>query len=225
VREVAALLLLLGRRGSRNDVALATAHRRDTALQRELHHRVRNNLQIIGSHLAMGEADTNDEAARRVLGATRLRVAVLSLTHRLLWDSAEGEGLPVRTLVEAIANLAGPHLGAAVAVDVGGHAHDVRVNLDLAVPLSLWTIEALCALAPARNADGDADGLRLALHCGPTWSIAITAPAPAESLPSTACIKLLAGHAGQLPGGATRFDDPQRPTSVTLDFRPEIRSA
>jgi hypothetical protein len=220
VRDAAALLLVLSRRATRRDAALASARRRDAALQRELHHRVRNNLQIIASHLALGEAEVEDVAARRVLAATRLRVAALALTHRLLWDGGAADGLSLRTLVEAVADLAGAQLGRIVAVELASASHWPRFELDLAVPLSLWTVEALCALCPEDGGTDEGAALRLAVAADRDgWRLTVRSNVALGRPLRARDVRLLDGHAAQLPDGRSMVNDPGAPSDATLTFR------
>ncbi|KAK0338503.1 hypothetical protein LTR94_038403, partial [Friedmanniomyces endolithicus] len=54
---------------------------------REIHHRVKNNLQIISSLLSMQQRAVTDPSARAALGDTRQRIAALALIYRILYQS------------------------------------------------------------------------------------------------------------------------------------------
>ena len=53
----------------------------------EMHHRVKNNLQIISSLLSMQQRTLNDPASRAALGDTRQRISALALIYRTLYQS------------------------------------------------------------------------------------------------------------------------------------------
>lgn len=59
------------------------------ALLREVHHRVKNNLQIVTSFLNLQSKSTKDAAAREVLMEARVRVRALALVHRYLYESGD----------------------------------------------------------------------------------------------------------------------------------------
>ncbi len=57
------------------------------ALMREIHHRVKNNLQIITSLLNMQQRALTDAPAKAALGDTRQRITALALIYRALYQS------------------------------------------------------------------------------------------------------------------------------------------
>ena len=61
------------------DRSLTDALAEKDALMREIHHRVKNNLQIISSLLSMQQRALTDEPARAALGDTRHRISALAL--------------------------------------------------------------------------------------------------------------------------------------------------
>ena len=56
---------------------------------REIHHRVKNNLQIISSLLSMQQRALTDPAARAAVGDTRQRISALALIYRTLYQSPD----------------------------------------------------------------------------------------------------------------------------------------
>ena len=88
-----AVVLYLSYRRKRNDNALLTE--RNTIIQtqseqkellhRELHHRVKNNLQLIGSIMSLQSSSTTEEAVARAMKEGRSRVDALLLIHQNLY--------------------------------------------------------------------------------------------------------------------------------------------
>ena len=58
-----------------------------TVLLREVHHRVKNNLQIISSLLSMQQRALSDPQAKAAVGDTRQRISALALIYRTLYQS------------------------------------------------------------------------------------------------------------------------------------------
>ncbi|MFN3287149.1 MAG: histidine kinase dimerization/phosphoacceptor domain -containing protein [Sphingomonadaceae bacterium] len=219
VRAAAALLLRLARRAAGGRSAMRRALHRDAALQRELHHRVRNNLQIVASHLAVGQVQVADPAAQRVLAAAQLRVSVRALAHRLLWDSADAHALSPRALVEAIAGLVGAQHAQTIPVAAMGTPAGSRMDLDTALPLALWLVEGLCLAMPADDG-ADTGGPEVALSATDgCWRLCISpvAPQPRPEVPARS-MRLLDGHAAQLPGGRSRLVRDGAAARLELDF-------
>lgn len=63
-----------------------------TMLLNEVHHRVKNNLQIVASLLDIQSRST-EGAARDVLRDSRSRVGVIAMTHQLLYEGSNFSGL------------------------------------------------------------------------------------------------------------------------------------
>ncbi|MFZ6723433.1 PAS domain S-box protein [Undibacterium sp. Ji49W] len=66
--------------------ALEQALEEKTALLHEVHHRVKNNLQIVSSLLSLQARQASEEVAR-VLSESQGRIRAMALVHQLLYDS------------------------------------------------------------------------------------------------------------------------------------------
>ncbi len=60
----------------------------DTLLQ-EVHHRVKNNLQIVSSILSLKTSEVNNQEVKDILQVTQSRVDAISLIHKKLYESSE----------------------------------------------------------------------------------------------------------------------------------------
>jgi two-component sensor histidine kinase len=107
-------------------------------LLREVHHRVKNNLQIISSLLALQLRTLDSEAARRMAADMRMRVRTIAGVHERLCDSGDLAHLDlgeyIRSLVPGITSGLTPEgtdLDLSVATDT------VVVGLDEAVRCGL----------------------------------------------------------------------------------------
>jgi two-component sensor histidine kinase len=100
----------------------------------EIHHRVKNNLQVVASLLSLQESRIADESARRAVADSRSRVHAMALVHELLYrglDSGELclEQCVTRLLEEVQQIHASPERTVEVHVDID------EVNLDIAVAM------------------------------------------------------------------------------------------
>ena len=57
------------------------------ALLREIHHRVKNNLQLVSSLLSLQESAIDDQAVREILAGSRARVGSMALIHEMLYQN------------------------------------------------------------------------------------------------------------------------------------------
>ncbi len=74
---------------------------KDVLLQ-EIHHRVKNNLQIITSLLSLQEAETGNNDVLRALEDAGARIQSIALVHELLYDSKDFGELDFRTYLESL---------------------------------------------------------------------------------------------------------------------------
>lgn len=65
---------------------LQNALREKTVLLNEVHHRVKNNLQLVSSLLNLQATHTADPQLRAILGESQSRVRAMALTHQLLYE-------------------------------------------------------------------------------------------------------------------------------------------
>lgn len=70
----------------RTTQALAAALREKETLLKEVHHRVKNNLQIISSFLDLQAGRSQDPGARAALAESQGRMRVMALVHQLLYE-------------------------------------------------------------------------------------------------------------------------------------------
>jgi len=126
------------------------------AMLREIHHRVKNNLQVISSLLNMQQRALTDPAARAAMSDTRQRIGALALIYRALYQGPDLRRVDLRAFLEEL-------IGQLVAVE-GGLGKPVRTELacdplvidpDRLAPLALFAVEAI---SNARKHGLDADG-------------------------------------------------------------------
>ena len=117
-----------------------------TELTREVHHRVKNNLQIVTSLLTMQASRMTDEGAQTALKQSRARIVALALIHRLTYeqdDAASEPEVKVLTLMgELCKQLRYAHRERRN-VDLSCGADDYALPVDSAVPLALFVVEAV----------------------------------------------------------------------------------
>ena len=115
-----------------------------TVLLREVHHRVKNNLQLIASIMNMHGRTAQSPESRRLLTQLQRRVRGLATVHQTLSASAQMTYVNSRELFESLLRELGPTMpvgGQSVAVS--SDIATVRMNADQAVTLSMLAAEAL----------------------------------------------------------------------------------
>jgi two-component system, sensor histidine kinase PdtaS len=124
-------------------------------LLREVHHRVKNNLQLIASIMNMQLRQSNSPEAKTLMKGLQDRVMSLATIHRGLYqttglaDVRADELLP--DILRQILKMA---TGPGRRFDVETHFDDLRLTPDQAVPLSLLLTEALTNAIKYAGTDG-----------------------------------------------------------------------
>jgi two-component sensor histidine kinase len=144
IREIADSYNDMMMRIAADQATLEDSLREKDLLLRELHHRVKNNLQLIASIVNMHMREVTDEGARQVLRGVQDRVMNLSSIHRALYtDSALNEVRADHILGEIVSRLSDLGLPTESAVEVDSDLAPIMLDPDQAVPLSLLTAEAV----------------------------------------------------------------------------------
>lgn len=129
-----------------------------TVLLREVHHRVKNNLQLIASMMNMQIRATSNPGAKHLLRRVQDRVMALSAIHRYLYMARKLSMVRADKLLEDIIE----QQVALGSLDEAGHSIAVSTKLDpieispdQSVPLSLLVAEA--AINAVKHCDVDQD--------------------------------------------------------------------
>ena len=113
-----------------------------TTLIKEIHHRVKNNLQIVMSLLSIQANQVKDLVARDALLQAQTRINALALVHRILNELEDQSTLDISQLLEELCHQIAGGMG----------KENVRVEVDVphrvvagsvAVALALFTVEAI----------------------------------------------------------------------------------
>ena len=126
--------------------ALQAALDAKTALTHDIHHRVKNNLQIVSSLLNLQAGKISDPAAREALNQTRARIGALAQIHRLLYEESHDSdhgNVNIASLLNALCiQLRALHRGQSD-IHLTCDATSQTVPINNAVPLTLLAVEAV----------------------------------------------------------------------------------
>ena len=144
IRSLARTLGALGDSITTRDKALLDSLDEKDALMREIHHRVKNNLQIISSLLSMQQRAVTDPSARSALGDTRQRITALALIYRTLYQSEDIREADSRTfLTELVGQLIAGEAMRGPLVTSSVEADAIIIDPDRLAPVALWLVEAV----------------------------------------------------------------------------------
>lgn len=114
------------------------------ALIKEIHHRVKNNLQIISSMLSLQLGKVEDENTETILKDAQQRINAISLTHQMLYQK---DNISTISLGDYVENLVGQIeatiFSSNIELNTSIASRDRKINIDTAVPLGLMINEIL----------------------------------------------------------------------------------
>jgi PAS domain S-box-containing protein len=114
------------------------------ALLKEVHHRVRNNLQIISSLLRLEARSVHEETALRILNETQSRIYALAIIHELLYESKGMQNVNRREYITRISRHLYQSFGVGPdRIRLTISAEDVECPIKIAVPLGLIVNELI----------------------------------------------------------------------------------
>lgn len=128
---VASIVDLTERRNAREALQASLAEK--DVLLRELHHRAKNNLQLIASLLDLSSGQPSADA----LAQCQSRVQAISLVHERLYQSGTFTRIDMKEYVEAIAPQLAQAWGAGRAIGLSLETEQVHLGLDAAIPCGL----------------------------------------------------------------------------------------
>jgi two-component sensor histidine kinase len=126
------------------DQALRDAVAQKSLLIREIHHRVKNNLQIVMSLLSLQAMRLKDPVAQDALKQAQARINALALVHRILHEIEDQTAVDLKALIIGLSEQ--------VCEGLSDDRRDIQLKMDVipydvssdtAVPLALFTVEVL----------------------------------------------------------------------------------
>jgi two-component sensor histidine kinase len=154
-----------------HEAQLRSAVAQQKLLMQEIHHRVKNNLQIVASLLNLQASRIRVPEAKAEFQAARDRVRALATLHRHLYADGELRSINMRSFLMELAGqlfqAMGEREGDRIALTVD--APELQMSSDQAVPLSLIVTEAV------------SNAIKYAFPGGRRGSIAVHLVADAET--------------------------------------------
>lgn len=159
--------------------------REKEALLQEIHHRVKNNLQVISSLLNLRSESSKDPETRQMLRESRDRVRSMALIHEKLYQSEDlGEvdfGSYVRDLTNHLIHSYGTE---SAGVCLTATVDDVSLSIDKAVPCGLIINELVSNALKHAFPNGRAGEITVALRLRPDQHLTLSVADDGVGLPT-----------------------------------------
>ncbi|HEY1224647.1 MAG TPA: sensor histidine kinase [Brevundimonas sp.] len=203
------------------DRSLTNSLAEKDALMREIHHRVKNNLQIISSLLSMQQRALKDEPAKAALGDTRQRISALALIYRTLYQGEDIHRADARDFLnDLVGQMVAGESGRGPLVTSSVEADSLIVDPDKLAPLALWLVEAV-SNAQKHAFIGRGGSLRVRFKVGGDTSVLEVeddGPGVSDTLRAGVGRTLMGAFAKQLRGEAELVPAPTGGTIARMTF-------
>jgi len=148
----------------RSQEALRRALKEREVLLQEVHHRVKNNLQVISSLINMQVRVLDDGASRDALAQCQMRVEAIALIHEKLYQSKDFARVPFSEYAKSLADNVFRASGASAAtVALEFSTQDVALPVDKAIPCGLILNELITNALKHAFRDGRSGTIRVSL--------------------------------------------------------------
>lgn len=217
-----------------DEAELEDAVHQKEVLLREVHHRVKNNLQLIASIMSMQMRQSNSQEVRQVMQDLHDRVNSLATIHRNLYQTSGQANISMdEHLADIVRQVIRMGASRTSAIKVETDFAPIKLNPDQAVPLSLFVTEAITnALKYIGSTNGNPEILKLSLETLPEDRALVTV---SNSLPGKAQVpdsemstgfgsELMEAFSDQLSGKLQTSVEADHYT-VRLDFEVEPLTA
>jgi two-component sensor histidine kinase/ligand-binding sensor domain-containing protein len=110
-------------------------------LLKEIHHRVKNNLQTISSLLFLQSASISDKDAKDALKAVQQRVESMALIHKKLYEETNLSQIEMKGYVKLLVSNLVDSFNLTNKVEVNYEVDDLKMEMDQAIPIGLLITE------------------------------------------------------------------------------------
>ncbi len=119
-------------------------------LLREIHHRVKNNLQIISSLLSIQERKTSDQNFKDILSSSKERIKSIALLHEQLYQSTDLANVKIKDYIKNLVTktLQAYPTDTRIKTDI----EDITLNIETSLPIGLIINELLTNTIKHANA-------------------------------------------------------------------------
>ncbi len=145
-------------------------------LLKEIHHRVKNNLQVVSSLLNLQENAVNDDGVRGVFLECQTQIQSMAMVHEQLYRSMDLEGVEMEPYLERLAEyLSGIYEASYRGVEYRVAAPEVRLDLDTAIPLAIITNELVSNSFKHAFPEGGPGKVFIGIHDrGSSWELEVS---------------------------------------------------
>jgi two-component sensor histidine kinase len=200
-------------------------------LLKEIHHRVKNNLQIISSLLNLQANRTDDENLKRIMSEARNRISSMALIHQKIYQSGNLSSVDFQAYIEQMAQSIDANFNNEKKNIVQHiNTHGLALDIDTSIPLGLIINELLTNSYKYAFADRSSGTITISLKEKNAEELELHVSDDGKGLPpdfdpstlNSLGLKLVKGLASQIKG-IVRFEG-NAGTHCFIDFKKPVAS-
>ena len=143
-------------------------------LLREIHHRVKNNMQVISSLLSLQEDKITAENAFWAFKDSQNRIQSIALVHEILYESDNLSQIHLKNYLGVLINHIHPiYAPRDCPVDIRNESEDITLQIDHAVPFGLAATELLTNAMKYGAVENKALEIRMIARTTPDYTIQV----------------------------------------------------
>ena len=173
-RQFAVTFMDITERKLAEETLQSSLHEKEVLLK-EIHHRVKNNMQVISSLVSLQADMLDNPGLRPLFNDLRDRVRTMALVHEKLYQSESLARVDFAEYTQSLLNyLWRAHGEAAAAVQLTLDVHPVSLSVETAVPCGLLLNELVTNALKHAFRDRAAGELSVALHANPDGKVCLS---------------------------------------------------
>ncbi|MEM1325609.1 MAG: histidine kinase dimerization/phosphoacceptor domain -containing protein [Bacteroidota bacterium] len=133
-------------------------------LLKEIHHRVKNNLETVSSLLELQSAQVDDDEIQSVMQASQSRVQSMSILHQKLYQGDDLSSIEMKDYFKNLAESVLDTYDAWEQVDIEYDMSALDLDIDTAIPIGLIVNELLTNSLKYAFSDGEQGKINLSLR-------------------------------------------------------------
>jgi len=127
----------LNRKINKQNVIITKANNDKELLLKEIHHRVKNNLQVVSSLLNIQERKVNDQFTKDALKASKSRVQSISILHQNLYQGNDLKDIEIRSYINRLIQNIQNTYAIGDDIEIITEVDDIQLDVDILIPLGL----------------------------------------------------------------------------------------
>ena len=150
---------------SRRQSELAAALKEKEVLLMEIHHRVKNNMQVVSSLIKFQSENIKEKQYVEMFNECRNRIQVMSLIHEKLYSSKDTASINFKDYIEDVANnLLRFYKISSAKIKLVLDVEDISFNIETSIPCGLIINEFICNSLKYAFPDNREGEIKISLH-------------------------------------------------------------